>query len=80
MTDKVARKTQIESMVVDTPLNDMAEIQHIVETILHTVTEYDVSEAEINCHFDAKTESRSECTPDIINRVKEAKKLLEVEQ
>lgn len=80
MTDKVARKAQIESMVVDTPLNDMAEIQHIVETILHTVTEYDVSEAEINCHFDAKTESRSECTPDIINRVKEAKKLLEVEQ
>lgn len=79
-TDKVARKAAIESHVVDTPLADMALIQHKFESCFNTVTEYDVSEAEIHCHFDAKTESRSECTPDIINRVKEAKKLLEVEQ
>ena len=79
-TDKVARKAAIESHVVDTPLGDMALMQHKFESCFTTVTEYDVTEAEIHCHFDAKTESRSECTPDIINRVKEAKKLLEVEQ
>lgn len=79
-TNRVARKPAIESHVVDIPLEDMALIQHKFESCFNTVTEYDVSEAEIHCHFDAKTASRSECTPDIINRVKEAKKLLEVEQ
>lgn len=72
VSDKVQRKEVIEEMVVETPLNDMGKIQSIFEDALanHTeVAEY----PEIDCHFDAKTESRSECTPDIIKQVRDAR-------
>lgn len=73
--DGIQRKEAIESRMVDEVLNDMGLIQGTVEGRMKLKQfEIDVDNAEINCHFDAKTESRSECTPDIINRVKEAKR------
>ena len=73
--DKVQRKEVIEQVMVDIPLKDMGKIQKIVESRLKLKKfGYDVEQVEINCHFDAKTESRSECTPDIIKQVREARK------
>jgi hypothetical protein len=73
--DKVQRKDIIEQVMVDTPLKDMGKIQKIVESRLKLKKfGFDVEDVEINCHFDAKTESRSECTPDIIKQVREARK------
>ena len=72
-TDKIQRKEIIEEMVVETPLSDMGKIQSIFENALANYTE--VAEyPEIDCHFDAKTESRSECTPDIIKQVRDARR------
>jgi hypothetical protein len=75
--EKVQRKDSIEMRMVEEVLNDMAFIQSIIEGRLK-LKKYGikVKDAEINCHFDAKTESRSECAPDIVNRVREAKKAL----
>tara|TARA_R110001606_G_scaffold347571_1_gene496914 strand:+ start:1081 stop:1812 length:732 start_codon:yes stop_codon:yes gene_type:complete len=71
----VQRKEVIEQVMVDTPLKDMGNIQKVVESRLKLKKfGYDVEDVEINCHFDAKTESRSECTPDIIKQVREARK------
>ena len=70
--DKVQRKEVIEEKLVQTPLSDMGKIQSIFEDSLVNYTE--VPEyPEITCHFDAKTESRSECTPDIIKQVRDAR-------
>jgi len=73
-TASIKRKEVIESTMVDMPVKDMGLIQSTVEGRLK-LKKYDVSidSPEINCHFDAKTESRSECTPDIINKVREAR-------
>lgn len=72
ISDKVQRKEVIEEMLVQTPLSDMGKIQSIFEDSLVNYTE--VAEyPEITCHFDAKTESRSECTPDIIKQVRDAR-------
>jgi hypothetical protein len=73
VSDKIQRKETIEEMVVETPLTDMGKIQSIFEGALTNYTE--VAEyPEIDCHFDAKTESRSECTPDIIKQVRDARR------
>jgi len=73
--DKVQRKEVIEQVMVDIPLNDMGKIQKVIESRIKLKKfGYNVEEVEINCHFDAKTESRSECTPDIIKQVREARK------
>ena len=72
----IQRKDTIEEVMVNQVLNDMAKIQGIIEGRLKLKKYgFDVDSASIDCHFDAKTESRSECAPDIINRVKEAKKV-----
>ena len=71
----IQRKDTIEEVMVNQVLNDMAKIQGTIEGRLKLKKfGFDVDSASIDCHFDAKTESRSECAPDIINRVKEAKK------
>lgn len=71
----VQRKEAIETRMVDEVLNDMGLIQGTIEGRMKLKQfEIDVDASTIDCHFDAKTESRSECTPDIINRVKEAKR------
>lgn len=73
-TASIKRKEVIESVMVDMPVKDMGLIQSTIEGRLK-LKKYDVStdNPEVNCHFDAKTESRSECTPDIINKVREAR-------
>jgi len=72
VADKIQRKEAIEQMVVNTPLRDMGRIQSIFEGALAHYTEVD-EHPVIDCHFDAKTESRSECTPDVIKLVREAR-------
>jgi hypothetical protein len=75
-TKSIKRKEAIEATMIDLPLKDMGLITKTVEGRLK-LKKYPVKvdNVEINCHFDAKTESRSECTPDIINKVREARKL-----
>ena len=70
---KVQRKDAIESALVDLTVNDMGRIQKIVEDNLH-IMKWDNESPTIDCHFDAKTETRSECAPDIIQRVRDARK------
>ena len=73
--ENVQRKEAIEDAMVQTVLNDMGKIQKLVEGRLKLKKfGYDVEDVAIDCHFDAKTESRSECTPDIIKQVREARK------
>ena len=77
-TDKIQRKDAIEEAMVDLVMNDMGKIQAIVESKLKLKRlGYDIENVSIDCHFDAKTESRSECTPDIIKQVRDARKGLE---
>ena len=76
--DSIKRKEEIEEAMVQLPLADMGIIQKIVEGRMKLKKfNIDVEDVEINCHFDAKTESRSECTPDIIKQVRDARKGLE---
>ena len=71
----VMRKEAIEEAMVETPLKDMGLIQSLVESRLRLKKfGFDTEDVSIDCHFDAKTESRSECTPDIIKQVREARK------
>tara|TARA_R110002020_G_scaffold53057_5_gene148751 strand:+ start:3720 stop:4439 length:720 start_codon:yes stop_codon:yes gene_type:complete len=73
--DTVQRKEAIEDAMVELPLKDMGLIQSIVEGRIKTKQfGFNVEDVQIDCHFDAKTESRSECTPDIIKQVREARK------
>jgi hypothetical protein len=78
-SDKVQRKEVIEEKLVQTPLSDMGKIQFIFEDCLADYVEF-AEYPEITCHFDAKTESRSECTPDIIKQVREARNKAEEEE
>jgi len=73
--EKVQRKDAIEDAMVQTVLNDMGKIQKVVESRLKLKKfGYNIDDVGIDCHFDAKTESRSECTPDIIKQVREARR------
>ena len=73
-SEKVQRKEVIEKMMVDGVVADMGKIQAVVEGRLKLKKfGYDVENPSIDCHFDAITESRSECTPDIIAQVREAR-------
>ena len=74
-TKTVQKKADIEAMVVDVPLKDMGHIQKVIERIAsYKKNGVNVDNPTIECHFDAKTESRSECAPDIIEKVREARK------
>jgi len=74
----VQRKEAIEEYLVQLPLSIIAQYQAKFEKVLveSGMGEYPpefFDNVEIDCHFDAISESRSECTPDIINQVREAK-------
>ena len=70
-TDGVRTKGIIEEMCVNLPLPDIGSMQHFVES---TIGNYSIiTDPLIECYFDAKTESRSECTPDIIAKTREAR-------
>ena len=79
----VQRKEAIEKYLVQFPLSIIAHYQAKFEKILGNYnTEYPpefFDNVEIDCHFDAISESRSECTPDIINQVREAKNAKKME-
>lgn len=70
-TDGIQTKGAIEEMCVNTPLSDMGAIQYHIEDSLGNYAV--IGEPIIECYFDAKTESRSECTPDIIAKTRAAK-------
>ena len=72
VVESVQRKETIEEMVVATPLDDMGCIQNTLADCLQHYVEVDETPM-IDCHFDAKTESRSECAPDIIKMVRDAR-------
>lgn len=71
-TDKIQRADLIKQRLVELPLEEVGKIQTILESCL---SEYRVvpEHPEIDCHFDAKTETTSECSPDIIKLVREAR-------
>ena len=71
----IQRKEMIEEMMVQEVLADMGRLQKVFEGRLKLKKfGYDINDVTINCHFDAKTESRSECTPDIVKQVRDARK------
>tara|TARA_R110000823_G_scaffold159433_1_gene290839 strand:+ start:485 stop:1228 length:744 start_codon:yes stop_codon:yes gene_type:complete len=73
--DKIQRTDAIEDNMVNMVKNDMGKIQALFEgRIKLKKFGYDIEDVEIHCHFDAKTESRSECAPDIIKQVRDARK------
>jgi len=71
----VQRKDKIEEAMVQTVMADMGKIQAIIEGRMKLKKfTIDTENVMIDCHFDAKTESRSECTPDIIKQVRDARR------
>jgi len=83
VSEKVARKAKIDQKCVEAPLEIMGKIQHAVEKSLkdnYRLGNDVFDNAEIDCHFDAISESRSECTPDIIERVRAEKRKNEEEE
>ena len=81
-TEKVARKPAIEKNCVDLPLAIMGKVQAVVERCLALdgMKADIIVDAIIDCHFDAINESRSECTPDIIQRVRDERMKHEEEE
>lgn len=76
--ETIQRKDKIEEAMVQTVMADMGKIQSVVEGRMNLKKfDIDTEDVSINCHFDAKTESRSECTPDIIKQVRDARKGIE---
>ena len=69
--DGIRTKGAIEEMCVNMPLPDIGNIQYIVEEALSNYAV--VGEPLIECYFDAKTDSRTECTPDIITKTRKAR-------
>jgi hypothetical protein len=73
--DTIQRKDKIEEAMVQMVMADMGKIQATIEGRMKLKKfGIDTEDVEIDCHFDAKTESRSECTPDIIKQVREARR------
>ena len=82
----VQRKDAIEKWLVQYPLSIIAHIQAKYEQILmesnmdeEKYTPAFFEDVTIDCHFDAISESRSECTPDIIKQVRDAKNAKKME-
>jgi hypothetical protein len=73
--ETIQRKDKIEEVMVQTVMADMGKIQAIIEGRMKLKKfTIDTENVMIDCHFDAKTESRSECTPDIIKQVRDARR------
>lgn len=71
-TDKIQKADFIKQRLVELPLEEVGKIQTILESCLSDYREVP-EHPEINCHFDAKTQTTSECSPDIIKLVREAR-------
>ena len=70
--ERVQSSEWIEAKVVVVPLKDMSTIQAKVEDVLKTLGT-DVSTPTIDCTFEAITNSKSECIPETIGRLREMK-------
>lgn len=69
---KVQKKHNIEEVLVNKPLVDMGRVQSIVESNLN-ILGWDGEQPEIDCHFTHNTFSKTECAPDIVKRVRDAR-------
>lgn len=78
--DKIKSKKEIDAAMVEFPLPDMGYVQGALEDAIlkeqfHAssgeVT--DLIDPEVECYFRAITDAKSECTPDIIQRTRDAK-------
>jgi len=73
-TERVARKDAIERRLVEKPLELMSLIILKVETALQGQFGNDsINDAVIDCKFESINHTSSECSPDIIQMVKDAK-------
>lgn len=73
-TDKVARKDAIERRLVDKPLDLMSLIILKVENALQSQFGVDSTiNQTVDCKFESINHTSSECSPDIIQMVKDAK-------
>ena len=70
---RVQKKENIEDMLVNKPLDDMGLVQRHIEKNL-SILGWDEEQPEIDCHFTHNTFSKSECAPDIVKRVRDARK------
>ena len=67
--------------MVDTLIDDIGLIQHIIEDTIKVWFQGEsessivtfLEEPEIECYFEHVTESRSECSPDIVAQTREAR-------
>ena len=74
LSPKVARKDAIERRLVEVPLELMALIQYKVERALVSMFNQEmVDDHVIDCRFESINHTSSECAPDIIQMVRDAK-------
>lgn len=70
----VSRSDKIQEVLVDVPLEIMGQIQRRVESALEEICDKDEFESPtIDCNFEALNHTKSECAPDIIKAVREAR-------
>jgi hypothetical protein len=70
---KVQDTRTIEHNVVDVPMETMAIIQSKVEDVFKVVGFTVEGEPEIDCTFEAITNSKTECSPETIGKLREMK-------
>jgi len=70
--DRVQRPQIIEDKLVKLPLNDMGVMQNLFEISLNNM-DYYTEDAIVHCYFETKTETKSECSPDIVKMVRDAR-------
>lgn len=70
--DRVQRAEIIENKLVKLPLNDMGVMQKLFEYSLNDMGYY-TEDAIVHCYFETKTETKSECSPDIVKMVRDAR-------
>jgi len=81
LSPKVARKDAIERRLVEVPLELMALIQYKVERALVSMFNQEkVDDHIIDCRFESINHTSSECAPDIIQMVRDAKNDLKQEE
>ena len=70
--EKTQKKVMIEEALVDIVLGDMNLMTTTLERILKAKKDWgwDGEEVDIDCHFNAITNRRSDCAPDIVAMVR----------
>ena len=70
--DRVKRAEVIENELVVVPLADMGVMQRLFENAMNG-SGYWTEDAVVHCYFETKTETKSECSPDIVKMVRDAR-------